>query len=141
MWADTLFAAERAHLLSLMAWAAASLLAGTALVAWLGPGRRSPLLVNFAIQTAAWGAVELGTALLSYQKLALRDLFAATKLDRLLWLNVGLAAGCVFSGLVLAVAGWKLARRLGVVGAGIGVVVQGCALLLLELMLAKQISR
>jgi hypothetical protein len=141
MWADTLLAAERAHLLSLMVWATASLFAGTALVAWLSTGRRSPLLMNFAIQTAAWGAVELGTALLNYQNLALRDLSAATKLDRLLWLNVGLAAGGVFSGLVLVVAGWKLARRLGVVGAGIGIVVQGCALLLLELMLAKEISR
>jgi hypothetical protein len=141
MWADTLLAAERAHLLRMMTWAAASLLAGTALVAWLGAGRRSALLANFAIQTAGWGAAELTIAMLRYQKLAPRDLSAATRLDRLLWLNVGLAAGCVLSGLVLLVAGWRLGRRLGVVGAGIGVVVQGCALVLLELTLASQISR
>lgn len=141
MWADTLLAAERAHLLRLMVWAAASLLAGTALIAWLAAGRRSPLLVNFAGQTALWGIVELGIAALAYQGLGLRDLAAATRLDRLLWLDVGLAAGCVLCGLVLAVAGWQLGRRLGAVGAGMGIVVQGCALVLLELMLASQIAR
>jgi hypothetical protein len=141
MWADTLFAAERAHLLSLMTWAAASVLVGTAIIAWVGAARRSTLLGNFAVQTSVWGAVELGVALLSYQRLALRDLSAATRLDRAIWLNTGLAAGCVLSALVLIVAGWKLGRRLDVVGAGIGIVVQGCALALLELLLASQISR
>jgi hypothetical protein len=141
MWADTLFAAERAHLLSLMTWAAASVLVGTAIIAWVGAARRSTLLGNFAVQTSVWGAVELGVALLSYQRLALRDLSAATRLDRAIWLNTGLAAGCVLSALVLIAAGWKLGRRLDVVGAGIGIVVQGCALALLELLLASQISR
>ena len=141
MWADTLFAAERAHLLSLMTWAAASVLVGTAIIAWVGASRRSTLLGNFAVQTAVWGAVELGIALVSYQRLGLRDLSAATRLDRAIWLNTGLAAGCVLSALVLIVAGWKLGRRLDVVGAGIGIVVQGCALVLLELLLASQISR
>ena len=141
MWADTLLAAERVHLLSLMTWAAASVLLGTAIIAWVGVARRSTLLGNFAVQTAVWGGVELGVALLSYQKLGLRDLSAATRLDRAIWLNTGLAAGCVLSALVLIVAGWKLGRRLDVVGAGIGIVVQGCALVLLELLLASQISR
>ena len=44
-------------------------------------------------------------------------------------------------GATLAIAGWKLARRLGLVGAGIGIVVQGLALTLLDLVLASQISR
>jgi hypothetical protein len=44
-------------------------------------------------------------------------------------------------GVSLAITGWKLGRRLGLVGAGIGVVVQGAALLLLDLLLASQISR
>jgi hypothetical protein len=35
MWADTLHAAERAHLLALTLWGAASLLTGTAVVAML----------------------------------------------------------------------------------------------------------
>jgi hypothetical protein len=107
----------------------------------VGAARRSTLLGNFAVQTSVWGAVELGVALLSYQRLALRDLSAATRLDRAIWLNTGLAAGCVLSALVLIVAGWKLGRRLDVVGAGIGIVVQGCALALLELLLASQITR
>lgn len=143
MWADTLLAAERAHLLTLMIWAAASVLVGTAILAWLGrrPDRHATLLGGFALQTAGWGAAELFVAVLGYRALAPRDLAGATRLDRLLWLNVGLAAGCVLAGLALAITGWKLGRRLGLTGAGVGIVVQGCALVLLELTLASQISR
>ena len=49
MWADTLLAAEGAHLLRLLLWGAASLFVGTGLLAWLRFGaRRSALL------SAAW---------------------------------------------------------------------------------------
>jgi len=58
-----------------------------------------------------------------------------------LWLNIGLDAGYVLVGLTLAIVGWKVGRRLGLVGAGIAVVVQGLALALLDLVLAAQISR
>jgi hypothetical protein len=44
-------------------------------------------------------------------------------------------------GAALALAGWRLGRRLGLVGAGVGVIVQGSALLVLDLVLAAQISR
>jgi hypothetical protein len=146
MWADTLLSAERAHLLRLLAWGASSVLAGTALLAWLrARGRPSAggLLQHFAIQTAAWGAVEIAFAAIGWRSLALRDLAAATRLDRLLWMNVGLDVGYILVGATLAIVGWRLgeARRLGVVGAGTGVVVQGAALLLLDLLLASQISR
>jgi hypothetical protein len=142
MWADTLLAAERAHLARLVIWAAASVLVGTALVAWLRIGRRhSVLLHHFAIQTAAWGAVELVLAVIASASLAPRDVGGATRLDRVLWLNIGLDVGCLLIGLTLAVVGWRLARRLGLVGAGIGIVVQGSALLLLNLVLASRISR
>jgi hypothetical protein len=142
MWADTLLAAERAHLLRLVAWGAASVLLGTALLAWLTLGRRgSPLLRHFAIQVAAWGAIDLVIAAVASRNLVPRDLAAATRLDRLLWLNIGLDAGYVLVGLTLLLAGWRLGRRLGLMGAGIGVVVQGAALLLLDLMLAAHISR
>jgi hypothetical protein len=137
MWADTLLAAERAHLLQLLAWGMASILAGSALVAWLRAGsRRSPLLEHFAIQIAAWGAVDLALA-----SLAPRDVAGATRLDRFLWLNVGLDVGYVLVGVTLLVTGWRLGRRFGLVGAGLGVVVQGTALLLLDLLLASRISR
>lgn len=142
MWADTLLAAEGAHLLRLLLWGAASLLVGTGLLAWLRLGaRRSALLEQFAIQTAAWGTAELALAGLARASLAMRDLTAATRLDRLLWLNLGLDAGYAMLGLALALVGWRLARHLGYVGAGIAIVVQGGALALLDLTFALQISR
>ena len=62
-------------------------------------------------------------------------------MDRMLWLHIGLDIGLMGVGLVLVAVGWRAGRRLTVVGAGIGVVVQGCALALLNLLLAGQISR
>ena len=142
MWADTLLSAERAHLLRLFIWGGASLTVGGALVSLLRVrGERSPLLVHFAIQTAAWGAVDLALALLGHQRLALRDLTGATRLDRFLWLNIGLDAGYVMVGLTLLVVGWRVARQPGLVGAGLGVIVQGTGLAVLDLVLAAQISR
>lgn len=142
MWADTLLAAERAHLLRLLIWGAASVVVGTALLAWLRTGRRrSTLLEQFAIQTAAWGAAELALAAMGRASLGIRDLAGATRLDRLLWLSIGLDIGFLMLGLALAVCGWRLARHLGCVGAGIAITVQGGALALLDLLFAIQISR
>ena len=142
MWADTLLAAEHAHVIRLLVWGGGSVLIGTVLLAWLHAGRRhSVLLEQFGIQTAAWGVVELAFAAIARASLVLRDLPAATRLDRLLWLNIGLDAGYVLVGLTLLVAGWSLGRRLGLVGAGLAVVAQGTALTLLDLLLASQISR
>ena len=133
MWADALYLAERNHLLRLVVWGAACVLAGTLLVLVLTVRRsRSPLLLHFAVQTAAWGLVELVLALVAWSGLAYRDLAGFTWLDRFLWLNLGLTVGCVAVGLTLAVAGWRLGRRLELVGAGTGVVVQGLALLVLD---------
>lgn len=142
MWADTLLSAERAHLLRLAIWGGASLIVGGALLALLRLRReRSSLLHHFAIQTAAWGAVDLALALLGRQRLELRDLAGATRLDRSLWLNIGLDTGYVMVGLTLLVLGWRVARRPGLVGAGLGVIVQGSGLAVLDLVLAAQISR
>lgn len=146
MWADALLAAERAHLLRLLAWAALSVLAGTALLALAGAraARRegaSGLLRHFAIQTAAWGVVEGALAAFAWRGLALRDYAAASRLDRLLWLNLGLDAGYIGIGATLAVAGWTLGRRAAPVGAGIGILVQGCALLALDLLLLSVTTR
>ena len=141
MWADTLETLERLHLLRLLVWAAASMLSGTALLAWLrAGGRHSPLLRHFAIQSAAWGVVDAVIAGIALRGIAPRDIASATRLDRML-LNIGLDAGYVFVGITVVVAGWRLGRRLGLMGAGLGVVVQGGALALLDLMLAAQISR
>jgi len=142
MWADTLLAMERAHLIRLIVWGGASLLIGTALLGLLRVrGHRSALLDNFGIQTAAWGGIELALALSRLHQLALRDLAGATRLDRILWLNIGLDVGYVIVGITVLVLGWRLARRIGLVGAGLAVIVQGLALALLDLVLAGQISR
>ena len=142
MWADTLLAIERAHLIRLIVWAGASLLVGAALLGLLRiRGHRSALLDHFGIQTAAWGSLELALALKRFFQLERHDLAGATRLDRILWLNIGLDVGYVLVGIALLVLGWRLARRMGLVGAGLAVIVQGLALALLNLLLAGQISR
>jgi hypothetical protein len=142
MWADTLLALERAHLLRLVLWGGASLLVGGALLAILRlRGHRSSLLDHFGIQTTLWGTIDLVLALLGLRRLELRDLAGATQLDRFLWLNIGLDAGYVMVGLTLLVLGWRAPQRPGLVGAGLAVIVQGSALALLDLVLAGQITR
>jgi hypothetical protein len=142
MWADTLYLAERNHLLRLAAWGAASVLAATLLVLLLAARRtRSPLVQHFAWQAGAWGLVELLLALVAWRGLEYRDLAGFTRLDRFLWLNVGLDAGYVAVGVTLALVGWRLARSLGLVGAGLGVVVQGLALLVLDAYLIGVLNR
>ena len=144
MWADTLLAAEQLYLLRLLSWGAASVLAGTALLAWHLIGRRGTALVqHFAIQTATWGTAELALGAAAYTSLALRDIAGATRLDRLLWLNIGLSVGFSLTGVVLVATGWYVGgvRRNSLAGAGMGVIVQGVALCILDLLLAAQISR
>ena len=142
MWSDTLLIAERAHLLRLLLWGAGSVIAGSAIGALLAARRLpSPLLTHFAIQTAAWGAIDLLLAGLAWRGLGMRDSASATRLDRLLWLNTGLDVGYVAVGVTLGIAGWVLGRRLGAVGAGLGVVVQGMALLVLDVKFISVLTR
>ena len=114
---------------------------GALLVLLLRRRERSSLLEQFGIQTVGWGTVDLVLALAGRHRLALRDLAGATRLDRFLWLNIGLDAGYVMVGLALFVIGWRVARRPGLVGAGLGVIVQGIGLAVLDLALAAQVSR
>ncbi|MDF1504461.1 hypothetical protein [Roseisolibacter sp. H3M3-2] len=142
MWSDTLLALERAHLLRLALWGGASVLVGSlvlALLALRGRAAGSPLPRHFAVQTAAWGAIDLAIVAWAWPRLALRDHAAAQSLDRFLWLNLGLDAGYVGVGATLALSAWALGRRLGGVGAGLGIVIQGAALLVLDLILVQQI--
>lgn len=142
MWADTLLAAERAHLVRLAIWGGASLLVGSALLGLLRSRNfHSSLLDHFGIQTAAWGALTIALSVAGLRHLELRDLAGATWLDRFLWLNIGLDTGYVMVGLTLLVFGWRVLRRPGLVGAGLAVIVQGSALALLDLVLAGLISR
>jgi hypothetical protein len=147
VWADVILRAEQQHVLYLVLWSAASILAGTSLgVLVLARRRRgrpggSGMLGYFAAQTAAWGLAELITAAFEWRGLALRDLSAAARLDHSLWFSAGLELGIAVAGATLAAAAWRFARRLGAMGAGIAVVVQSLALLWLDLQLLALVSR
>ena len=126
MWADTLLSLERGHLIRLALWGGASVVLGTALLTFLVWRRtHAPLLRHFAMQTLAWGAVDL----------ALRDFAGAQSLVSFLWLNTGLDVGYVMVGATLALTCWKLGPRPGGIGAGTAIIVQGLALLLLDIRL------
>ena len=142
MWSDNLLIAERAHLVRLIAWGAGSMLVGTALLAVLRLRRaRSPLLFHFALQTIAWGAIDLVLAWTGSQNLEMRDIAGATRLDRFIWFNAGLDLGYAGVGATMIILGWRLGRSLGLVGAGVGIVVQGLALAILDLQLTVIVAR
>jgi hypothetical protein len=142
MWSDTLLLAERAHLSRILLWGGASVVAGSLVLALLVIRRvSSPLLLHFAIQTAAWGTIDLCIAGLARRGLTERDIGGATRLDRFIWFNNGLDVGYVAVGLTLAIVGWHLGRRLGLVGAGMGIIVQGLALLVLDLRFSADLAR
>ena len=141
MWADTLLLLERGHLLRLLVWGAASVVSGTLLLTYLTWKRETaPLLRHFAIQMAAWGIVIAAICLVGWRGLELRDFAGLQRLLNLLWLNVGLNGGYVAVGVTVALLGWKLGRKAGLVGACLGVIVQGLALLLLDLRLISAIG-
>ena len=141
MWADQVLAFERAHLTRLLLWGAASLAAGLGCWAFVHKRRQElPLLWHFGIQTAAWGAIDALLALASQPQLALRDYDGVTRLDRFVWLNCGLDLGYIAVGVALAVCGWRLTQSRGLLGAGLGVVIQGAALLLLDARFAALLS-
>jgi hypothetical protein len=137
-----LIALEELHLLKLGVWAALSILIGSGLIASVRIRRaESPLLQHFGIQCAAWGAIDLLIVWWAGRNLEIRDLAGAVALDRFVWLNIGLDIGYVMVGATLALCGWKFGRRLGLVGAGFGVIVQGLALTVLDLQLSAGIVR
>jgi hypothetical protein len=112
LFADSLFQLEHDFLLRLAIWAHISVLAGALLLLWLTRrSERSP-----------------------------RDLAGATRLDHLLWLAVGLDLGGVAVGVTLAASGWYAGRRLGLVGAGLGIIVQAAAFLVLDGRLLAQLQ-
>ncbi len=136
MWADTLLELERGHLLRLALWGGGSVLVGSLLLAIVLLRRLdAPLLRHFAIQTAAWGAVDVGLVVWARRSLALRDYAGAQQLLNILWLNTGLDAGYVAIGVTLILTAWRWGARAGGIGAGVGITVQGLALFLLDLRL------
>jgi hypothetical protein len=142
VWADIILSAERQHLLRVLAWSALSILLGTSVVVVLAGRRlRSPLLLHFAAQTIAWGILIGVISALSWRGLHLRDVGGAARLERLLWMRIGLDVGCIGIGATLAITSRATNRRMELIGAGVGVMVQGMALLLLDLQFAGLVSR
>jgi hypothetical protein len=135
MWSDTLLTAERAQLLRLTIWSALSIVTGTSILALLAVRRlRSALLSGFAFQMLGWGIALIAWCGISLHALAPRDLAAATRLQRLVWMASGLDLGIIGIGLTLAIA----TRQRGV---GVGIAVQGAALLVLDVGFMQIISR
>lgn len=140
MWADNLKAFEEQHLLQLIAWGGASVLIGTLLLLALSLRKMRALLVSrFAIQCVLWGIAELAWGAFAYRDVPLRDFEGAAALARQLWVAIGLEAGGILVGLTLAIGGWTYVRRLSMVGAGIGIIVQASALMVLDLILVRAI--
>jgi hypothetical protein len=133
MWADTLMSLEQGHLLRLGAWAVLSIVGGTAVLALLAVRHvEAPMLRHFGIQIAAWGVVIGAIVLWASRGLAYRDFAGAQSLVNMLWLNTGLDLGYAAVGTTLMVTGWRLGRRLGLVGAGLGILIHGLVLALLD---------
>jgi hypothetical protein len=142
MWSDTLLAAERSHLIRLAIWAFTSAALGTAFVIVITLRRVSaPIVSWFAVQTLAWGSLELIITAARWSALSMRDVSAATRLDRLTWFGIGVDVGIVGVGMTAALLGWKLTRNLRAFGGGLGVVVQGLGLLVLDLTFASILAR
>ena len=142
VWADIILSAERQHLLRLLAWSGLSIILGTSVVVVVAARRiRSPLLTHFALQTIAWGVLIALVAGVAWRGLHLRDVGGAARLERLLWMRIGLDLGGIAVGTTLALMSRVTTRRMELVGAGLGLIVQGVALLLLDLQFAGLVSR
>lgn len=142
MFADTLLRAEHLHLFRLLVWGAGGVLIGTAVfvfLAWKRP--RASILRQFGIQMLVWGLLEIAYVALTWHGIRMRDVSGATRLDRMIWLNLGLDIGTVAVGGSIALLGWLNGRRPGLLGAGAGVILQGVALFLINAQLAAVISR
>jgi hypothetical protein len=139
MWADTLFASERAFFVQLAVWGALSAIVGTAVVAVLARRRtRSDLVRQFAVQTAIWGTLEVTFALLSWTQLHMRDLASASRLDRTLRVAAGLEIGLILIGVVVGAV--SLGTRTDRAGGGVAIAVQGAALALLTTLFLASVS-
>ena len=100
MFADTLFAAERLHLVRLLIWGAISIVAGTILLLLTSSSRLRPqLLRSFASQCMLWGALELALAAIGFATLRMRDLSGASRLERLGWMQLGIYIGLAACGI------------------------------------------
>jgi len=67
--------------------------------------------------------------------------FGATRLDRLTWFAIGLDVGIIAAGVTAVLMAWRFTRNVRAFGGGLGVVVQGLGLLVLDLTFASILVR
>ena len=107
------------------------------------------MIRRFAVVCALLGTLELIAGASGYRRLALRDLAAATRLERFAWLQLGLYIGLVAVGATICALGRTVGTRaaanrdlvLPMMGSGIAVALHGLALATLELLLLAALSR
>ncbi len=122
---------QRRLCLRLAAWAAASLMAGSALMLWGGPLARGA-----GLQTASWGLAEAGLALAGLLG-ERRGLPGERALRLTMWLHTGLDLASLATALALILwPGRASAVRLG---HGLGLAVQGAFLFFFHLFHAQSV--
>jgi hypothetical protein len=148
VWADALQRAEQLHFLRMCFWGGVSTVAGTALlVLILSHSRNTAIITRFAVVCVVIGVAEMLLGAAAYHAVPLRDLAAATRLDREAWLQLGLYIGLTAVGATLVTlcvaerATLACDRALPWIGAGMATLIHGVALTVLELLLISQISR
>ena len=142
MFADSLLVAEQLSFLRLMIWGSANVIAAAVTLALVGTiWRNSELLRVFGAACGALGGLELVGGWVGYRTAVLRDYGAAVRLDRLLWLDLGTCIGALALGITLAIMGWRLSRRLPLVGVGVAIVTHAAAVALIDLRLVAILSR
>jgi hypothetical protein len=106
------------------------------------------IIERFAGVCVVLGAAEIVLAAIFYRSVPLRDVSAATRLDRAAWLQLGLYIGLAAVGVTLMVTPYSTARQkeessrsLALVGAGAATLLHGLALATLDLLLIAAISR
>lgn len=130
--------AQRAHLWRVAAWGGANLAAGLALLS-TSPSATAPGRRGFGIQTAAWGAINVGIAAWGLSAHGMPEpglgsvLRAEDGYAHVLLVNLGLNVGYMAVGTALMVAAnHGLRGGAAVRGHGGAVVVQGLGLLVLD---------
>lgn len=137
--AEALEGAKRDHLWRIAIWGGANVALGAALIA-SGSRDETPTRFGFGVQSAAWGAINLGivgASLLGGPAEPSTTLSAAIAAENgwsdVLLLNLGLNVGYMGVGTALAIAsGRGLSRGDEVRGHALGVVVQGAGLFLFD---------
>lgn len=125
------------HLIRLGVWALFSIVFGVVI---LLAKRQNLAAQHFSMQFIVWGLIDGIIVLFGLRDNSRPDLVAAIKLREFLWLNEGLDVGYVAVGITLIIVGrWSKVNSASLIGAGLGVMIQGFLLLLLDGLLLWQL--